>query len=120
MITGWLVKLVLIFAVVAVLLFDAGSAVVNFFTLDSRAEEIAITISNDITNRDLEPTDREIVDRASLMATEAGARLVKAELDDEGIVRVRLRRSADTLVFGRIKQLHGLLTPTADGKASSS
>ena len=87
MITGWLTRLVVVFAVIAVVLFDAGSAIVNFFSLDSKAEEIAVSLATAITNHEL-PTDNPQIlkDRAKDLAEEAGAHLVRAEMGADGVI----------------------------------
>lgn len=121
MISGWLVRVVVVFAGVAVLLFDAGSIAVNFFTLDNKADEIAVSLSTSITNRDINPhNSREVTSAAEDIAKEAGAKLVKAELATDGTVTVRIRRTADTIVFGRFKQLRDWVRATADARAGSS
>jgi hypothetical protein len=120
-ITGWLFRLVVVFAVVAVILFDAGSAVVNFFSLDSEAEEIAVSLATAVTNHEV-PTDNPQVlkDRAKKLAEAAGARLVRAEIDAEGVIFIRLRRTANTLVLGRVSALERWTRATADARAGSS
>jgi uncharacterized protein with PhoU and TrkA domain len=121
MITGWLVRMVVIFAAVAVLLFDAGSIAVNFFTLDSKADEIAVSLGTSITNREINPSNaREVTTSAQEIAEAAGAKLVKAELSKDGTVHVRIRRTADTIVIGRFKQLRDWVRATADARAGSS
>jgi hypothetical protein len=121
MISGWLIRVVVIFAGVAVLLFDAGSIAINFFTLDNKAQEIAVSLGTSITNREINPFNaREVTQAAEEIADDAGARLVKAELDDDGTVTVRIRRTADTLVIGRFKQLQDWVRATADARAGSS
>jgi hypothetical protein len=113
--------MVVIFAGVAVLLFDAGSIAVNFFTLDSKADEIAVSLGTSITNRDINPFNtREVTQAAEEIADDAGAKLVRAELAEDGTVTVRIRRTADTIVFGRFNQLRDWVRATADAKAGSS
>jgi hypothetical protein len=121
MISGWLVRMVVIFAGVAVLLFDAGSIAVNFFTLDNKADEIAVSLGTGITHREINPFNaREVTKAAEEMAEEASAKLVKAELSKDGSVTVRIRRTADTIVIGRFKQLRDWVRATADARAGSS
>jgi hypothetical protein len=121
MISGWLVRMVFIFAGVAVLLFDAGSIAVNFFTLDNKADEIAVSLGTSITNREINPfNSREVTKAAEDIAEDADAKLVKAELGKDGSVTVRIRRTADTLVIGRFKQLRDWVRATADARAGSS
>jgi hypothetical protein len=121
MIGGWLLRVVVGFAVAAVVLYDAGSIVVNFFTLESTADEIAVAVATAITNDELSATDpRAIAEEAKVRASDAGARLVRAKLDTDGVVSIRLRRVADTLVVGRIRPLEDWTKATADARAGSS
>lgn len=121
MISGWIIRLVLAFAVVAVILFDAGSIVVNFFTLDSKADEIAVALATSVTNDELATNNPgAIEDAAKSLAGDAGARLVNARIDPAGVIRVRLRRTADTLIVGRVPQLEQWTKATADARAGSS
>lgn len=121
MITGWLVRLVVVFAVVSVILFDAGSVAVNFFTLDSKADEIAVFLATAVTNDELSATNpKAIEDAAKNLANEAGARLLGVEIDAGGVVSLRLRRSADTLLLSRVQALEQWIKTTADARAGSS
>ena len=121
MISGWLLRTVVIFAAVAVLLFDAGSIAVNFFTLDNKADEIAVSLGTSLTNREINPFNaREVTLAAEEIANDAGAKLVKAELNEEGVVTVRIRRTASTVLFGRFSQLRDWVRATADARAGSS
>ena len=113
--------MVVVFAGVAVLLFDAGSIAVNFFTLDNKANEIAVSLGTSITHREINPfNSREVTRVAEEIADDAGAKLVKAELAEDGTVTVRIRRTADTIVIGRFKQLRDWVRATADARAGSS
>jgi len=121
MITGYLVRIVIAFAVVAVFLYDAGSIAVNFFTLDSKAEEIAVSLAASITNDELDTTNPQAIELAAEdLAEEAEARLVSAQVDQQGVVTVKLRRTADTLVINRIPPIEDWAKATADGRAGSS
>ena len=116
LIVGWLVKLLVGFAVVAVVLFDAGSIIINFFTLDSKAQEIAISLTTGNVGNTL--NQQQIEAEARALAAEAEARLVSVEVDNvERVVRVTLRRRADTLVVGRIGFIRDWTRATADGQA---
>ena len=116
LIVGWLVKLLVGFAVVTVVLFDAGSIIINFFTLDSKAQEIAISLTTGNVGNTL--NQQQIEAQAKGLAEEAEARLVSVEVDNvERVVRVTLRRRADTLVVGRIGFIRDWARATADGQA---
>jgi hypothetical protein len=118
LITNWLFRLVVGFAVIAVVIFDAGSIMVNFFTLDSTADEIAQKLSLDVTDASrFRPRELEL--QAEELVHEAGARLLAFSVDDQGVVRVKLRRRADTLVVGRIDLIKDWGRATAEGRAGS-
>lgn len=121
MIGGWLIRVVIGFAVAAAVLYDAGSIAVNFFTLDSKADEIALTIATAVTNDELpDMNPRAITDEARMQARDAGAKLMRAKIDSEGVLSIRLRRVATTLVVGRIGLLEEWTKATADGRAGTS
>lgn len=113
---SWLVKLTIGFAVVGVLLFDAGALVVNFFTLDSAARDLSNALTTDVsagTTLTLEQLEQEA--RAYLEDHAPDARLVRVTLDaQERTVGVRLRRRAKTLILGRIGWTRPWTRATAD------
>ena len=124
----WLVKVVLGIAIFGVIGYDAGSILVNYFTLDSGARDVAIAVSTTIgTGQARNFTDNEIY----LMAQEEvgsedagveGARVLRegTSVDDTGVVYVRLRRVADTLIVSRIGAIEKWARATADGQAGTS
>jgi hypothetical protein len=121
MIGGWFLKLAVAFVVAGVLIYDGASIVSNFFTLDSKANEIAIDLSTAITSRELNAHQTvELEKRAEEGAKESGARLLKVEVGQDGTVVVRLRRAADTLVVGRIGPIEDWARATADARSSTS
>src|SRR5687768_11342712 len=115
-IVSWLVKVAIGFALVAILLFDGGSILINFFTLDSTADEIAIKLTTNDVGRALDQSDLE--QEAQALAKEAGARLVELRLE-QNIVYVTLRRRADTLVVGRIGPIKDWARATAEGQSGT-
>ena len=114
LITGWFAKLLIGFAVVGVLIYDGGSIVVNLFTLDSRADEIAIELTTGASPGRL--TLASIEPRARELAKESGARLSSLRVENN-IVYVELKRKASTLVVGRISFLEDWTRSTAQGQA---
>lgn len=123
----WLVKLVVGFAVVAVVGYDAGSIAVNYFTLDSGADDVAERVSTTVAaGSPGEFTPDEIVQMA-LVEVKAedggveGAKVVRkgTTIDESGIVRVRLRRTADTLVVKRISAIKRWARAVGDGQAGT-
>lgn len=113
---GWLGKLIIGFVVLAIVVYDGGSILVNFFTLDSTADEIAVVLTTDETPGTLSITDLE--PRARALAKEAGAHLVSITLDGD-IVHVTLRRRASTLVVGRIGPIEDWARATVEGQSGA-
>ncbi|HWC15226.1 MAG TPA: hypothetical protein VG929_11640 [Actinomycetota bacterium] len=113
-IVGWLGKLLIAFVLVGIVIFDGGAILINFFTLDSTADEIAIKLTTDSTQplrvHDIEP-------QARTLAKEAGARLVSLSVDDN-MIYLTLRRRATTLVVGRIGPIADWARATAEGQAA--
>lgn len=125
----WLVKLVIGFAVIGVIGFDAGSILVNYFTLDSGADEVAIAVSLTVGTSGAASnyTDEEIRDLAiaQVNSEEAGVEGAKVlrqgtNIDQAGVVHIRLRRVADTLIVKRISAISKWARATADGQAGTS
>ena len=128
-VADWLVKLVIGFAIFGVIAFDAGSILVNYFTLDSGADDVAIAVSTTVgtSSSASQYTDQEIRDLAKneVNAEDGGvdgARVSKdgTEIDDAGVVHIRLRRVADTLVVKRIGAIAKWARATADGQAGTT
>ena len=120
MIGGFLGKMVLGFVVVAVVLYDGGSIAINFFTLDSTADEIAVALSTEITPGTGAPNPQTLQLAAKQKATESGARLVSVSFDTATrVIHLTIRRRASTLVVGRIGPLEDWTKATAEGQAGS-
>jgi phosphoribosylformimino-5-aminoimidazole carboxamide ribonucleotide (ProFAR) isomerase len=121
MIGGWILKLAVAFVIVGVIIYDGASIVTNFFTLDNKANEIALDLSTAVTSRELNANQTfELERRAKEQAKESGARLIRVDVDQEGTIAVRLRRSADTLVVSRIGVIEDWATATADARSGTS
>lgn len=128
-VADWLVKLVIGFAIFGVIAFDAGSILVNYFTLDSGADDVAKSISVTVAGtagQSISVTDQEVV----AMATEEvgaeeggvdGARVLKkgTHIDEEGVIHVQLRRTASTLLVKRIAAIAKWARATAEGQAGT-
>ena len=105
-VASWLAKIVVGIAIFGVIAFDAGSILVNFFTLDTAADDLAIALSLDIPRSEAAQfTDEEVLDLARELVADPdngieGAKVLRngTHLDDEDVIHVRLRRSADTLI----------------------
>ena len=114
----WLTRVVLVLAFFAIIIFDGASIAVNALGLSSTADDIAAAVSTDTTGTTV-GTPVEVVEEAEALAAQAGARLVKAELDLQGVVHIKLRRTAKTLIAGRISALEQWVRATASGRAST-
>lgn len=114
LILGWLGKLLIGFVLIGIVIFDGGAIVINFFTLDSTADEIAIKLTTGTT----QPlTIQEVEPQARALAKEAGARLVSVSVEGN-TVHLQLRRRATTLVVGRIGPIADWARATAEGQAA--
>lgn len=124
---GWLVRLTLFLAVIGVLVFDAGSILVNVFTLDSAADDTAVALSLIVDPSTVGLDDRRVFEQAQLLVasdeTLAGdARVLESgtHIDDQGVVHVTLVRVADTLVVDQFTALKKWARATAEGTASTN
>lgn len=116
MIAGWLVKLALGFLFVAVVIFDGGSILVNYFTLDSTADEIAVQLTTNVAPGTIQA--ETLQPQAAELAAASGARLVGLRVEGN-IVYVTLRRRADTLVVGRVDPIADWARATTEGQAGT-
>ena len=125
-ILSWFLKVALFLAVVGVILFDVGSIVVNNFTLDSAADDAAIAVSLTVdegVTRDF--TDQEVFEMAKNSLADQGITRVRVlrkgtEVDDAGVVHIRLRRRTNTLVTKYIPPLKRFTVATVDGQAGTN
>ncbi|MDQ5874734.1 MAG: hypothetical protein M3526_05070, partial [Actinomycetota bacterium] len=86
-IVDWLARTVLFLALLGLVLFDGTSAAVNYLSLQGVADETAAAVSADLTGSS-NPTEAQIAEEAAALAAEHGARLVKAEMDSQGVVLI--------------------------------
>ena len=128
-VADWFVKLAIGFVVIGVIAFDAGSILVNYFTLDSGANDVAIAVSTTVGTSSAAAnfTDEEIRELALAEVTSEdggveGAKVLKkgTDIDDAGVVHIRLRRVADTLIVKRISAISKWARATADGQAGTT
>lgn len=128
-IADWLVKVVVGIAVFGVIAYDAGSILVNHFNLDSGANDVAIAVSTTVgtSSSARNYTDSEIFElaKAEVEAEDGGvegARVLRVgtRIDETGVVHIRLRRLADTLIVKRIGAMESWARATADGQAGTT
>lgn len=125
---AWLARIVVGLALLAVVLFDGGSIVVNYFSLDSATDEVALEVvtrigsgaevipNRDCTRRAVDATCRAVYD----VAREKDVKIVSARFDAEGVFHVETRRTADTLIVGRIGAIEDWATATASARADTN
>jgi hypothetical protein len=129
-VTGWFVRVILSLAIAGVVLFDAAALVINYFGLDSAADEMAVAISTDVDSlpnranfkcdvRNVSAAAPRFCQEAHNLANESNATLLEASLDQESIVRVRLRRTADTVLVKRLGFLKKYGVARAQGQSGS-
>lgn len=129
-IVSWFVRVGLLLVVLGVVVFDIGSIVVNQVTLSSSAEEVAIAVSITISDQNaagrIIPASvvynmavEEVGDEANGIT---GAKVLRkgTEIDAEGIVHIRLKRRAETLVADLIGPLETYTISTGDGQAGTN
>lgn len=107
-ITGWLLKLVLVVAVLGFIAYEGLSVVVTTVSLDDNAREVARAA------RDAYRIDGSVenaAEQAQQVADLHGAELVTLEEDGEDLV-LTLQRQAPTLVIHRIGPLEDLTMVT--------
>lgn len=117
-IVSWLAKLAIGFAITALLLYEAGSIGINFFTLDSTADDIAVKLSTGL-QPGVTPRQDQLEADARALARESEARLMSVQLV-EGSVVVQIRRRADTLLVHKIGPIKDWARATAEGRAGTT
>jgi hypothetical protein len=129
LVVAWLVRIVVGLALLAVVLFDAGAIVVNYFSVDGTADEVALAVAADVIGsgrdpvpnlrcrrRSPDPTCREVFD----VARDEDVSVVSASFDQEGVFHVEVRRTAKTLLVGRIGAIEDWATATASAQADTN
>lgn len=112
-VTGWLVQLVVIMAVIAVVGYEVISVAITAINLDDQAREVAIEARE--VYRDTKRLDRA-TERAETAAETRDIELVEVSADDDNVY-VRVRDTAGTLIIHRISALDNVTHPTAQGRA---
>jgi hypothetical protein len=127
-IADWLVKFVIGMVVFGVILFDVGAILVNFFTLDSAADDLAVAVSTDVgagevnqfTDQEIFKMVKEVVGSPDNGVQDARVLRRGTGIDDEGTITIRLRRIADTLVVSRIGAIEDWAQATTNGRAGTT
>ena len=117
MVAGWLFRVLLSFAVVGLLLFDTGAIAVNYLTLESTADDIANALETDVESG----SNRSALhQQAQVLAEDAEARLLRAEVDPAGVLLLRIRRPAKTLLAHKVDALRKWTRPIASAQVDTS
>lgn len=129
LVLSWLVRILVGLAVLGVVLFDAGAIVVNYFSVDGAADEVAVAVVADVIGsgrdavpnltcrrRSSDPTCRDVY----AIARDKDVKIVSAGFDGEGIFHVEVRRTAKTLLVGRIGAIEDWATSTASAQADTN
>jgi len=127
-VVAWLVRVLVGLAILSVILFDAGSIVVNFFSLDGTADEVATAVASDLAigvepvpNLQCNRRSRDpLCQKAYATAREKGVRIKSASFDQQGVFHVELKRTADTLIVKRIGAIADWATATASAQAATN
>lgn len=117
MVAAWLGRVFLLFAVAGTILFDAGAVTVNYLGLQSSAEDMVFALR---TDSDVLTSPVALEERARALAVEAEARLVSAEVDAQGVLRVRIRRAAKTLMAQRVDALDAVTRPAVTARVNTT
>jgi hypothetical protein len=113
-IVKWLIGLVIL----GVVLFDAGSIIVNIFSLDSTADQIANEVSN-VSRLDAINNPTILEQRAAALAKDEHSKLATFSVGTDGIIRLTLKRRAHTLIVGRIGAIKDWAKATGSGRAAT-
>ena len=125
---AWLARVVVGLALAGVVLFDAGSIVVNFFSLDGATDEVALEVvthigsgaevvpNRDCTRRASDPICKAVYE----VARDKDVRIVSARFDQEGVFHVETKRTAATLLVGRIDAIKDWATARSSAQADTN
>ena len=106
---NWIFRIVLVLGVIGVLIFDAGSMAVNYFTLDSTSDTVALAVARAVEAGEIQPSNQRFLKqlaRKTLREDGVDARVLRAEVDEEHILHLRLRREATTIVAKYLPPVH--------------
>ena len=121
---SWLMKLAIGFAIAGVVLFDGGSIMVNYFTLDSAADDTAVAVSLAIDTDQFGSNDEEVyMKTVEIVASDstgaANAKVVHngTFVDEQRVIHVKLKRVANTFVVKHISAIAKWARAVAEGTA---
>jgi hypothetical protein len=125
---SWLVRILVGLALAGVVLFDAAAIVVNYFSVNDTAGEVALAVATDVASGQQVVPNLECNRRSSFppcatayqVAREKGVRIKSARFDQEGLFHVEIRSTAETLIVGRIGAIEDWATATASADADTN
>ncbi|MGH2775553.1 MAG: hypothetical protein ACRDJT_08995 [Actinomycetota bacterium] len=116
LLAGWAVKLILFLALLGVVIYDGAAIAVNAFQLDTVSDEVALEVSSSARDKSLFTLEHE----AKQAARARDARLVEVKLNaDKSVLRVTIRREANTLLVSRFDRTSDWGQMSATGKVST-
>ena len=126
-IVTWLVKVLLMLAVFGSIAFDGAAILVNTFTLDSAADDAAIFLSLQIEPDQFGTNDQEVLLAAqnfiaSAESSAPDAKVVPSgtHVDEQGVIHVKLKRTANTLIVSRVERIRKWGIARGEGSASTN
>jgi hypothetical protein len=119
-IVTWMARIVVWFAIVGVLLFDVSAIMVNYVGLESSTRDVANSLAREIAQERSPSNQTQLVASARSLTRAAGARLMNVRIDPEGVLHVRTKRSANTLIVSRVEALREWGRATATARAATS
>lgn len=124
---SWLIKVVLMLAVVGSIAFDGASILVNTFTLDSAADDTALALSLQIDTDEFGTNDQEVLLAAQsfIASGESSAQDAKVvpngtHVDEQGVIHVKLKRAAKTIVVSRVEAIRKWGIARGEGRAATN
>ncbi len=103
---GWLVKLVVFLSVLGLVLFELGAITVNYFGLDTSADDIAVAVST--VAQAGTSSEAQLQEEARIRAKDVGAKLVDLKLNEQQqTLKIVLTRKASTLLLHQIDPIKG-------------
>ena len=116
MITGWLLKIVLGFALAALVIYEGGSPLIVRVQLDGVASDTAR-----IARKALETSGQPAAEKAADdYAAEKSASVTSFEVTPKRGVVVTLRRTAPSLVLGKWDKTKSYYDVSAEGRSEKS
>lgn len=128
-VVSWLVRILLSIALAGVVLFDVGSIVVNFFSVHDTAQSVAASVTTDLASGGIDAVPNlECVRRlrapacrrAYAVARDEGVEILSASFDERGRFHVEVRKTAGTVIVGRISAIESWATATASASADTN